>query len=239
MPTRPTDLPEWASGGSRRIEPSSGEKSDGWVAATRAAPRKANWIVGVLADWINYVRAIIDANEEHTYQVAKTRELNISPLSMNGTRSDGAGAGSVVWAPGEFAALTFLESCADAQHAYLNLTKLVPHGCSLLEVRAIVKPGAARATTNRMELSVRSNAPNWSSPNEPANVGPYGALDEDDGTTNAQILTTGTSGSLPHVIDSDTNQYWLRIRSGNTGATNLDRIYAIQLRLSDIGPRNV
>ncbi|HVJ27421.1 MAG TPA: hypothetical protein VM493_07745, partial [Vicinamibacterales bacterium] len=62
--TRPSDLPEWASGATyatgpdagtaTKIEPSAGEKADGNVRGTAPSPQKFNWWMNLVSEWVEY-----------------------------------------------------------------------------------------------------------------------------------------------------------------------------------------
>jgi hypothetical protein len=70
---KPSTVPTWATGAGRRLEPSSGEKADGYVAGARAPARKSNWIVGGLTDWAAYLDDWFDLSDELVYPVDQVR----------------------------------------------------------------------------------------------------------------------------------------------------------------------
>lgn len=62
---RPSALPEWAtstnydsgpdSGQATRLEPTSGEKANGWWRGMGVPARKLNWLLGLLCDWAKHL----------------------------------------------------------------------------------------------------------------------------------------------------------------------------------------
>lgn len=62
---RPSALPEWATdptytsgpqeGEATRLAPTSGEMAQGFFQGKRPPARKANWLLGLLCDWVKYL----------------------------------------------------------------------------------------------------------------------------------------------------------------------------------------
>lgn len=241
MATRPTTTPEWATGGGRRLEPDAGEKADGFVEGERTPARKANWAIGFLCDLAAYVLAIIDSNEEHTYQTPKARVLTISPWQAFGSNAQTANespwcvqvSGS---SPNEGWNLV---SRHDFAMLFLPVSELLPTGAELTQIRALVKPGAARGTGDRMKLSWMRHTANFLLETQIFD-GPEDE-DEDDGTTDIQVLSTGTI-SPAIAIDKTVNaaaQIVAHLTCGDDAGTNRDRVLAFELTFTDPGPRNV
>src|SRR5688500_1018888 len=159
MATRPTVTPTWATGGGRRVEPDAGEKADGFVEGERTPAKKANWGIGYLTDWIAWVSAILDDDEELTYQVPKTGRT----VMIHGVAFQPNFENAVAWSA-ILGAKTYLESEADGVACFLSLNRIIPISATITRVRALVHPGAARTGSNRMYLQMTTNAPNFVSP---------------------------------------------------------------------------
>lgn len=209
---RPTEDVEWASGGGRRLEPDAGEKADGFVEGTRTPARKANWIIGYVADWITYLQALTNP--------LTARTLEIGPA--------GAGAGSENWTEEDDAAQVRLESQADSVYLYFPIR--LPNGSQITGVEAVVDPGAARAGADRMEIRVAVMTPNYASPGQTTTTS---EAFNDDTTGNVQVIGGNFTG--PDIaVDNETASYAVRIKSGNDSATNKDLILAV--RVTYLGP---
>lgn len=110
----------------------------------------------------------------------------------------------------------------------------LPTGAVLTRVQAIVQPQAARATVgNRMQMRVERTNLDYSTPQAtgPNNISD---LQSDDGTTNTQLLDTGTISYT--FEDTDSRKVLVRLRSGTTSGA--DRIFGLRAFWSDPGPRN-
>lgn len=216
--SRPTQAPEWASGGSRRVEPDSGEKASGFVQATRSAPRKANWVLGLVADWAAYLGAIIDSNEEHTYQAAKGRVVQLLPKQMMAGGSGGTaqfGDGSLEIYP---------IASAGGQRLLVDLTPYLRTGEKITTVEVIVDPNGAAAMTAKLWKLVGGGA---SAPTATQ----LGTTQSSTGTA-AQALDI--SPPSPTAITRNTTCHFLEVNSGQSG----DVVYMISIAFDDPGPRN-
>jgi hypothetical protein len=243
MPTRPTTTPSWAtdanypagadpwSGTPTRVEPSAPQKGTGNTPATRPPAQHHNWLQGFIADWIAYFAAIIDSNEEHTYQAPKTRTVWI-PCYKGVSSSDPAGDAQD-WREdlGTGTTLSIL-SKRNSGWVKFHLSEVVPSGCTITTVNVLVDPGAARAAGNNMRAEVVQ-----------LDYGVGSALpvettigtDEDDESTNRQFLTIL---GVNTVVDRSDKHVSVRVRAGNTGLASADNLYGVLVTFTDIGPRN-
>jgi hypothetical protein len=113
---------------------------------------------------------------------------------------------------------------------------LVPSGATLTSVRALVKPGAARAGGSRMTIRAYRGNHDFTTPAVSTSTGLGGATVEDNGTTNVQVI--GQTG-LSEAIDHTEQKTWsILIVGGSDAGTNKDRVYAIEVGYTDPGPRN-
>lgn len=236
MPTRPTDTPEWASdanfpaggdpwsGTPTRVEPDPTELGTGNVPETRPPAQHHNWIKGLLADWVAYFAAIIDANEEHTYQTPKARIIVVPFL----VPEHNAG-GTLRWSYNDlFQAGGLLDTSTGA----IDIGRRMPNGAVLTRVDALVLPAAARATqANRMRLQVLKRTIDWTTPSIPADT-QVGSDAFDDGNAALQVITLS---GLSETVSSE-EEIRAHIRVGTTTAG--DDVYALRIHFNDPGPRN-
>lgn len=236
MATRPTEVPEWASGASRRVKPDAGEKSNGFVQGERTPARKGNWALGLAADWVTWLAALIGSDEELTYQTPKARTTVIHAVAFQGAAGPLGGGWNASTESGGGGIKTSMKSQADFVSMYLNLGKVLPANATITRIRVLVKPGSARATSgNRVAAQLVHTTPAFTGteayPDE-TQVGTW----RDDGTTDVQSidsgvisLAVGTAGRLPLLI----------VSSGNDGGVHVkDTAYAVHISYDDTGPRN-
>ena len=101
------------------------------------------------------------------------------------------------------------------------------HGCTLTRVRAVVRPGAVRATlSDRMRLHLVSSTSLFGTP---VYAGPLDE-DEDDGTAASQILDTGV---ISRALFTNVGMTVI-IKSGLTAG--VDAVTALELTWSEPGP---
>lgn len=63
MPAKPSSTPAWTQGNpSQQIEPTDSEKFAGYVPNQRPAPKKLNWVLGNISDWIDWLNYITGIN---------------------------------------------------------------------------------------------------------------------------------------------------------------------------------
>lgn len=232
MVARPTTTPTFATGASRRLEPDAGEKSNGFREAFRFAARKANWALGYAVDWIGYLAAIIDTNEEHTYQAAKTRKTVVS--LWDGISPDGFWSHPSDALPGS--ANYWWESANPYAQLVFPLNQYLRDGMTIDQIKVIVDPTAANATgADRMSFILVGANPNFGTP---AAVTPaaIGSIPTDDGTAAFQTITQNYGNAIVRAGDNALD-YYLLVLSANEASG--DRVYGVELTVTDPGPRNV
>jgi hypothetical protein len=246
MVARPSAVPEWATdanftngpagipGTPTKVSPSAGVQAEGYIPQNKAAAQIMNWWKNLAGSWVDYFAAIIDANEEHTYQAAKTRTLWIPPCEGLGTTLS---AGTPFTEPdwGSDAGQFHLVSRRDAGSVQYNVTGFIPSGCTLTRVDALVDPGAARGAGVRLTMLLDrldfAAHPATTVP-VPTSLG----TDEQDAVGHARQYLT-VSG-LTEVVDRSNKAILLSFLSGIDGAHVSDILYGIRLTFTDIGPRN-
>jgi hypothetical protein len=234
MVARPTTTPSFATGGSRRLEPEAGEKSNGFREGYRFAPRKANWALGYAVDWVAWLAALLDSNEEHTYQTPKTRKKVVSLFAAQ--VFDGDSGTAADWSRAGNPATEYWWLSVGAQKPLIfPLSDYLRNGQELDTIKIIVDPVAANAATgDRMYAALITVDPNFGTPAAPTPVVAFYATD--DGTDAAQTITI--TCDLAIVTDGDTaKDYFLLILSANE--VGGDKVHGVELAITDPGPRNV
>lgn len=236
MVARPAVTPVHATGASRRLEPDAGEKSNGFREGFRFPPKKANWALGYVADWIAYLAAIIDANEEHTYQAAKTRKL-IVPLWSAVTYQDSWSkasnpTGNYYWSK---------KDDAGTMRIVFPIGALLRDGMTITAVKMLCRPGDGRVAGN-MEIALYYANPTHTggvAVPTPTGVGTAGA----SAGTALQVVSATLGGAHAVVREGDSGRdYYVHITGSDAtggGASDLDFLYGVELTVTDPGPRNV
>lgn len=217
-----TGIDPW-SGDPTRQDPGSPRRAQGFTPDTLPA-EWLNWEIGIHGDWAKWFGALLDVNEEHTYQTAKARAQVLDLSRCN------PGAGLWVWDPstakwtasGNFDSLT------------IPLSSYLRTGQTILDLVLTIDPGAARSGTNRMSLAVWKHVTNFATPG----LGAYtqlGSTAYDDTTGSIQNLSVS---GLTEVVDKTTTEYYAILHAGNNAATFNDFLYSARLDHLDIGPRN-
>lgn len=119
----------------------------------------------------------------------------------------------------------------------VDLNPYLRDGMDITEIKAIVKPGAARATGDCMSMRLIHIVPDWTTVNNNPVDQTSVAVDEDDFTANKQYLTISPAHTVVRE-GSSAREYYLNFKAGNTAAADNDFVYAIRLTVSDYGPRN-
>lgn len=133
----------------------------------------------------------------------------------------------------------FWTSSVDSAQLVFNLTAALREGMVLTGCKVVIDPGAARAGASRSQivLSYATHSDFAASPSLPSVTTVSSQFA--DTTTNLQTITIS---SISHTVvreGSSGREYFLLINAGNDGGShNADKVYAIELTYSDIGPRN-
>lgn len=263
MVTRPTQTPTWAtdanypagadawSGTPTRVEPAAAQKGTGHVPGERPPAQFFNWLSGLYSDWVSYFAAIIDEDEEHTYQVPKTRTVVFGPFAGQdaGTSADTAiGFSGITHNLSGGAPTRSLAFRADSESMLYELGPVaglrIPHGAVIKRIAMMVDPGAARATSShRMALGIEELTYDWNVPEvstRTVHVDPAALVD--DGTTNIQLIDTATLYPDLAVTIDRLHRYYVTLKAGFQdgagGAYAVDRVHAGLITFDDPGPRN-
>ena len=95
---KPSKLPEWNSGGSNRVEPSSGTKGTGYATGDRPTSGVLNWLLYFIYSWIVWLDGVTGGTIAdaitwaalHTFQ----KGILVTTSTSNGKGVDATGNGS-------------------------------------------------------------------------------------------------------------------------------------------------
>lgn len=227
---KPTETAEWASGASRRLEPSSGEKADGFVEGTRTPARKGNWIIGVLSDWANWVEDLFDSDGQHAFRTGLIRQRVIAPNGgrpLAGTWNEDGTAQDRVYSQTNFAMWSF------------DIGAYLPSGAVLQNIEVLLQQGGSRTGINRAGCRFGSSSVNalWAAPASPT----FNDFIEYAGesTTAWEVVDLSNNAAWSNLtIDNQLSQYTLIIQAGSDGAHVSDQIGSIRITYTDVGLRN-
>jgi hypothetical protein len=182
-----------------------------------------------------------DDSGEFNYKdpTARVRTVHI-PISSGMPYDDGAGADE--WLPIGGAPTGIgggWESQENLGLLQFNLSSsgYVPMGATITAIRLLCKPGAARATTVRLQFIIDRLDTTWTG-TEAVAVTNVVAFQEDDGTTDVQTISwTGSMTLTPHTAAAG-KEWIMLVAAGNTGAASPDEVYGVRIEFEDPGPRN-
>lgn len=114
-----------------------------------------------------------------------------------------------------------------------DVTELLPRGganaARIEYVRVLVDPGAARAGNNRMIVELSRT--NYGSLGSPSVVATAIASQRDNTTAALQWIEIDLSGAPHSIVSADT--YKVVVGCGNDSGTSKDKIYAVELDISE------
>lgn len=258
---KPASVPSWGTdanytngptgipGTVTKVEPTAGQKAEGWIPKNKLAAQWLNWWKNLVYQWLAYVNGWFDGADELVYPVVKTRTVVVNWASFiqmyaDSTPGQVSGADATPpWsevytgsAPDQYIGL---QSQTDFAKLMLNLNEFVPSGATVTRIRALWDPGAARAGAgDRMRFKVYDNLYNFTA----VSVGGAGSgpLYEttDDGTANLQVRTSGVIAQAVNKNAVAGGGEVLMVVAGNDAGTNKDLFYAVEIEFTDPGPRN-
>lgn len=241
MATRPnpTDLPfatdavfasdgdTW-SGAANKVDPGNSREAEGFEPDTLPA-EWLNWRLNLMGQATEWAVTLLDANEEHTYQAAKTRTILVPLWSALYTSG---------WSRATDPLTDhFLQSGTGDAVCVFPLGSVLRHGQVITGIKVILDPSNAEASTvDRMIVSLVSVTPNFTTFAVPAVTTHENATD--DGTANRQTvsITVSPTVTVDHEGADAATEYYLCVNASNAALD--DRIYAIQITVNDPGPRN-
>lgn len=226
-----TDVSDAHDGTPTKIEPSAGDKANGFEPRYRPPAQFFNWILGMLASWVAYLATFTDANDEVVYPSEKTRTITIGlhdSLRFNTTD----------WSYPATEASDYLLASggAAARKIIFPINKHLRHGQKLLSVTLLGKPGSDPGTPgDRMRIGLYRSAPlDFSGATAPTTPT---LLLGGELTGTVRAAATFTPGGTVVVVRDNfgaantARDYWIQVTSTNAGVT--DEIYGIQLSVGD------
>jgi hypothetical protein len=177
------------------------------------------------------IQAAVDA-EALTYTAPPSRTVMIGY---------DAGVGQSGWATGDGdpsgSSQFRRHATGNLERLQIDITPYVPSGGVVTSVSALVKPGAARASSSRIEFVVYSLLSGGPFPGtDPEAASSETSVIEDDGTTGRQRLTAAMT--FTPTVDQSNMRLMAVVRSGSTASTNNDLFYGLEVTFDDPGPRN-
>lgn len=240
MATRPTpaDLPfatdanfaadgdTW-SGSPTKANPGASRRAEGYEPDTLPA-EWLNWQLNLLGQASEWAVTLLDANEEHTYQTPKTR---VTVVSLHAAISADSG-----WSRATDPTTNhWWEHGSPQAKLTIPLTAFLRTGETLTAIKALVNPIAANTGADRMKLELYTVDPNIGTPAAPT---PVQIASVSDDTTDAfQILNLNCGGLAVGRDGSNAKEYFAVLTAANEASG--DRFYALEVTLTDPGPRNV
>ena len=212
-------------GDANKVDPGAPRVAEGFEPTTLPA-EWLNWQLNLLGSWVHYLGA------EDTARV----------LRMSAWRAWG-GANSTSAAP-TWIAQVFSTGGTEGHHLatganfaalHLALSDIIPDGSTITKVRCLMKPGATAASRTAglgVTLAVHVHDLSWTGL---TSAFVKTGITVDDGTTNIQILDTGTiSVGVNRTGPTETNSF-ARLTGGSDAATNRDLVYGWEITYT--GPR--
>jgi hypothetical protein len=119
---------------------------------------------------------------------------------------------------------------SDAGLVFCDLSRALPRSASIVRLRALVDPGAARALGQRMSVALVSHVfgGSFAAPTAPV-VSSVGSQ-ADDGATTLQWITLDLTGAP--VAVSTAAAWTARIAAGIDASANNDRIYGVEVEFT-------
>jgi hypothetical protein len=214
------------SGDAVRVDPGASRRAEGFEPDLLPA-EWINHVLGVHGDHLGYIHDVLEGTDTTP---AATRTLCLSAThlqpsvvtSLNWTEGPSAGA--------------WLSAASTTNHwVSLHLNSVLPQGAIVTRVRAIVLPGAARATqADRMFLEIDRIDYDFGASTDSRTIVFSGTPSWDDGTATQQTISTGTISVT--LDDKATEAHRLQVYSGATAAQ--DEVIGVEIQYTDPGPRN-
>jgi hypothetical protein len=240
---KPTEIVTWATDATYTVD------GDAWGGdSTKVDPGATRRAEGAEpdvfpAEWLNYHLNALGLHNAYVHGVfeetesipAATKTLVISAASFTPDRV----SGSDNWRSTGQSGL--ISNATNAPNWILFSTNTaLPPGSIITRVRAIVTPGAVRATeADRMFIEIRRMdfAFDAGPPTEAGTAvfAPSGATGRDDGTTATQTISTGAVSIT--LDDQGTEDHEVRIYNGSTAGN--DAVLAVEIQYTNPGPRSL
>lgn len=235
-----------------KVEPSSGEKGQGFTPGRKIVAQWLNFLLGGWAAWLTYFATIIDSSDEHVYQTPKARIVTVPGTALQSGRHKLDGSSPAAWTtatldegwradsdrslagagPGGrdlIGPLPWAICTGKSVVGYYPISPYIETGKVFTEIRIICKPGTAHATAlDRMQFRLLSIDPQGTA---------VSALESatDDGTALAQTVIITVDPTI--TANRATRSYVLAVISSADPGTE-DLVYGFEIRFNDPGPRN-
>lgn len=210
------------SGQPTKVEPSAGEKADGFVPDTFPPAEWFNSLFNNTFEYLQYFDDFFTTSDEIVYPTAKTRTIQVT--AGCGTADGGSWNNASDW-----------QATAASQFITFDLKPLLPSGATIISIYMIVNPTSA--ATRNFHLYWWPHdfgaSPTPVSPTISGTAATSSAGVQRIGLTSGSPLSpSGTVGSAPLDFDN------YAISAQFESAASSDRVYALQIEFFDPGPRN-
>lgn len=235
---KPASVPTWATDASyddpgedwdtepTKIDPGAGKRATGWLPTEVLPADMHNHEMNLLGQWAGWLDDLFDEDGEHSFQTGSPplRSIVVSP---RGNLFEGEW--DYEFDIGLTGGLAFFSDINSARFG-MWLENVLPNGATLQSVSALVRPGAARAGTDRMSLAWYSQSEQYTGTEDVVLTGPSDT-DFDDGGTGIQLLTMVIS----EPVTTDTALFagnlvavrrFVMLSAGNTGAASPDAFFS-------------
>ncbi len=228
----PASLPTWATGLLRRIEPEVLEKASGFVASKRSAPRKTNWIIGLLCDWVEYLRDERDRLDAYCAATGVVLPATVTTVRFVGPMS------ALLTDPADWTVLSgSMRSEANGAVVSFDLTTILPRNGTIRKVYVLVNPGINRATVvDRITANLTGDLYGVSFA-APVVTAPVLVTETDDGSTDLQWIEFDLTGA-PVLVAAAVTWRVNVIASTLDADTNKDFVYAAAVEFQCATIRN-
>lgn len=236
---------DW-QGTATKVEPSSGEKAQGWTPGRKIVAQWLNWLFASFAAWLTYFSEVITTDHELVYPAAKTRTVYLAAIGgASSQRYLVAGSATAIaghdeaWLP-DTQVLTGppdtisntggLRTPSPSLDYIRPLDEALRTGLVITSIGARVTPGASEATeAERMSLAVIKRE------HSTGGITAVATTVYADNSTSEHLVATAT---IAEAVTLSTHSYYAIVRSSVNAASGGDRLHAFRLTYTDPGPRN-
>lgn len=195
-----------------KVAPSSGRQAAGLEPEDNPTAEELNALLNNFSEWIKYFQGI---------HASETKTVLIPAVA--GVRSEsGATRG---WSPFNAGAdYGHVMSVENGSQLFFDIGSSVPDGCTITDIDIVVEPGAARAGSNRCNMTLAVIAQATGAPGTHTTTRPFSPdFIYDNGTTTAQVVAS--DGALAEVVDKSAKIYTLMVQSGVDGGAHTPDLF--------------
>lgn len=224
--TEPTDPHD---GNPNKVEPTSGQKANGFEPRYRAPAQFFNWLFSRISLWLEYVVGFIDASDEFVYPTTKSRKRVYGVGSFRPDVAtewdltiDGAGAGHLA------------SPTANNAKGQFTIDHL-PQGATVTAVEVLLGTSANRGTAaDRWQVRLFKTTRTFDGTLASSATQVGSTLDDAGGAASIRKVSFN---SLSEAI-GEGNDLVVGIEGPNGSLAAGDYLYGVRVTFNDPGPRN-